>query len=105
MTSGSDWPRSSDLASRLHGVELVVVGLDDFGGHDPAHEEDGPWGRKGQIESQVKTHICVCISRGIYMRRDTHTHTCPPVSNDKEERVIGHDLWVQHQSPGQGDHS
>lgn len=31
--------------------------------------------------------------------------TCPPVSDDKEERVIGHDLRVQHQGPGQSDHS
>lgn len=31
--------------------------------------------------------------------------TCSSVSDDKEEGVIGHDLWVQHQSPGQGNHS
>lgn len=43
MTSGSDWLRLSDLESPwLHGVKVVVVGLDDFRGHDPAHEEDGP---------------------------------------------------------------
>lgn len=33
------------------------------------------------------------------------THTCSPVSDYKEERVIGHDLGVQYQSPRQGDHS
>ncbi len=45
---GTEWP------FWLHGVEVVVVGLDDLRGHDPAHEEDGPWRRRGQIESQVK---------------------------------------------------
>lgn len=31
--------------------------------------------------------------------------TSPPVSDDKEEGVIGHHLRVQHQGPGQSDHS
>lgn len=30
--------------------------------------------------------------------------TSPPVSDDKEEGVIGHDLRVEHQGPGQSDH-
>ncbi len=51
MTSGSDWLRLSGLAPWLHGVKVMIIGLDDFRGHDPAHEEDGAWGRKGQIES------------------------------------------------------
>lgn len=46
MTSGSDWLRASDLTSWLHRVKVVVVGLDDFRGHNPAHEEDGPWEEK-----------------------------------------------------------
>lgn len=50
MTSGSDWLRVSDLTSWLHGVKVVVVGLDDFRGHDPAHEEDGPWKEKRQVD-------------------------------------------------------
>lgn len=27
----------------------MVVGVDDFRGHDPAHEEDGPWRERGKI--------------------------------------------------------
>ena len=33
------------------------------------------------------------------------TRTCPAISDYKEKGVIGHDLWVQHQSPCQGNHS
>lgn len=80
----------------------MVVGIDDFRGHDPAHEEDGPWRRT--IKSEVKTQMCLHV-RGTFMCTETHEHTCPPVSNDEEEWVIGHDLRVQHQSPSQGDHS
>lgn len=57
MTSGSDKRRLRDLTPRLHGVEVMVVWLDDFRGHDPAHEENGPWERKGQRESDQNTHI------------------------------------------------
>lgn len=40
---------SDDLPPWLHGVKVVVVGVDDFRGHDPAHEEDGPWRERGKI--------------------------------------------------------
>lgn len=43
MTSGSDWLRLCDLMSQLHGVKVMVVGIDDLRSHDSAHEEDGPW--------------------------------------------------------------
>lgn len=33
----------------------MVVGLDDFRGHDPSHEQDWPWTKEGQIGSQLKT--------------------------------------------------
>lgn len=33
------------------------------------------------------------------------TPTCPSISNDEKEGMISHDLWVQHQGPGQGDHT
>lgn len=39
MKSGSE---STETESQSYGVKVVVVGLDDFGGHDSAHEEDGP---------------------------------------------------------------
>lgn len=42
--------------------------------------------------------VCIC-------KAHFNTNTCPPVSNDKEKRVISHDLWVKHQSPGEGNHS
>lgn len=42
MKPGSDWQRLSDHTPWLHGVKVLVVGLNDFRGHDPAHEEYGP---------------------------------------------------------------
>lgn len=50
MMSGSDWLRARDLTSCLHRVKVMVVRLDDFRGHDPAHEEDGPWEEKTQAD-------------------------------------------------------
>lgn len=77
----------------------MVFGLNDFGGHDPAHEEDGPWKEERQVETKTwDIHGC-------HTGTSCTLRTCSPVSDDKEERVVGHDLRVEHQCSGQGDHS
>lgn len=48
MKSGSDWQTLSELTPWLHRVKVMVAGINDFRGHDPAHEEYGTWKKKGQ---------------------------------------------------------
>lgn len=50
----------------------MVVGIDDFRGHDPAHEEDGPWRRT--IKSEVKTQMCLHVRGTLEVHGDRRTH-------------------------------
>lgn len=57
----------------LHGVKVVVIGFDDFRGHDPAHEEDGAWRRKSGMESQFRTYVHEGVVN-VNVRVWRHTH-------------------------------
>lgn len=91
-----DSVRFSAITVVLH-VKVVVKGLDDLRGHDAAHEKDRPYEKKRELIHKWYTYM--------FANTVVITDTCFSASDDEEEGMIGHDLRVQHQRPGQRDHT